>query len=60
VAGVVEEVRVDVERGGDAGVAEDAADLCDIEPEIDDQVAGEGETIQGRRLTGKAVLDIGT
>jgi hypothetical protein len=39
VAGVVEEVRVDVERGGDAGVAQDAADLGDVEPEVDDQVA---------------------
>jgi hypothetical protein len=42
VAGVLEEVRVDVERDRDARVAEDAADLGWVEPEIDDQVAGEG------------------
>jgi hypothetical protein len=41
VAGVVEEVGVDVERDRHARVAEDAADLRDIEPEIDDQVASE-------------------
>jgi hypothetical protein len=37
VAGVLEEVRVDVERDRDAGVAEDAADLGWVEPEVDDQ-----------------------
>jgi hypothetical protein len=42
VAGVLEQVCVDVERDGDAGVPEDAADLGRVEPEVDDQVAGEG------------------
>jgi hypothetical protein len=42
VAGVLEEVRVDVERDRDASVAEDAADLGRVEPEVDDQVACEG------------------
>jgi hypothetical protein len=42
MAGIIEEVRVDVERDRDAGVAEDAADLSDIEAEVDDQVAGKG------------------
>jgi hypothetical protein len=38
VAGVLEEVRVDVERDRDARVPEDAAELGRVEPEIDDQV----------------------
>ena len=42
MAGVLEQVRVDIERDGDARVAEDAADLGYVEPEVDDQVAGEG------------------
>ena len=42
VAGVLEQVRVDVERDRDARVAEDPADLGRVEPEVDDQVAGEG------------------
>ena len=42
VARLVEHVGVDVERGRDPGVAEDAADLGDIEAQVDDQVAGEG------------------
>ncbi len=41
VPGVVEEVGVYVECDGDPCVAEDAADLRDVEPEVDDQVAGE-------------------
>lgn len=41
VSGLVEEVGVDIESDGGAGVAEDAADLGDIELEVDDQVAGE-------------------
>jgi hypothetical protein len=42
VAGVLEQVCVDVECDGDARVSEDAADLGRVEPEVDDQVAGEG------------------
>jgi hypothetical protein len=42
VASVVEEVGVDVEGDCDPGVAENAADLGDVEAEVDDQVAGEG------------------
>jgi hypothetical protein len=42
VAGVLEQVGVDVEPDRDAGAAEDAADLGGVEPEVDDQVAGEG------------------
>jgi hypothetical protein len=42
VAGVVEQVGVDVERDRDPRVAEDGADLGDIQTEVDDQVAGEG------------------
>jgi len=38
---IVEQVGVDVERRRDLGMAEDAADLRDIEREIDDQMAGE-------------------
>jgi hypothetical protein len=41
VAGVLEQVCVDVERDRDARVAEHAADLGYVEPEVDDQVAGE-------------------
>jgi hypothetical protein len=40
--GRLEEVCVGVERDCDAGVAEHAADLGWVEPELDDQVAGEG------------------
>jgi hypothetical protein len=42
VAGVLEQVCVGVERDRDARVAEHAADLGRVEPEVDDQVAGEG------------------
>jgi hypothetical protein len=51
VAGVVEQVRVDVERDRDAGVAEDAADLGWVEPGVDDQVAGEGvaQVVEAKR-----------
>lgn len=42
MAGVVEEVGIDVERDRNSGVAEDAADLGNVEAEVDDQVAGEG------------------
>jgi hypothetical protein len=38
----LEEVRVCVEGHARAGVAEDAADLDDVEADVDDQVAGEG------------------
>jgi hypothetical protein len=42
VAGVFEEVGVDVECDRGACVTEDAADLCDVEIEVEDEVAGEG------------------
>jgi hypothetical protein len=38
VAGVLEQMRVSVEGDRDARVAEDAADLGYVEPEVDDQV----------------------
>jgi len=41
VGGVVEEVGVGVEGDAGSGVAEDAADVGDVEFEVDDQVAGE-------------------
>jgi hypothetical protein len=51
VAGVLEQMGVDVERDGDARVAEDAADLGWVEPEVDDQVAGEGvaQVVEAKR-----------
>jgi len=42
VACIVEEVGVDVERGGRACVSEDATDLHHVEVEVDDEMAGEG------------------
>ena len=42
VLGLVEEVGVGVEGDAGAGVAEDAADLGDVEFEVDDEVACEG------------------
>jgi hypothetical protein len=42
VGGLVEEVGVGVEGDAGAGVAEDAADVGDVEFEVDDEVAGEG------------------
>jgi hypothetical protein len=42
--GRFEQMRVRVEGHARAGVAEDAADLHDVETDVDDQVAGEGMT----------------
>jgi hypothetical protein len=42
VARFLEEVRVGVEGHAGASVAEDAADLDDVEADVDDEVAGEG------------------
>jgi hypothetical protein len=42
VARFLEEVRVGVEGHARASVAEDAADLNDVEADVDDEVAGEG------------------
>jgi hypothetical protein len=42
VAGLLEQVRVGVESHARARMAEDAADLDDVEADVDDQVAGEG------------------
>jgi hypothetical protein len=42
VARFLEEVRVGVEGHARASVTEDAADLDDVEADIDDQVASEG------------------
>src|SRR5689334_2649724 len=39
---VVEEVRVRIERDARPRVTKDAADMGDVEPQVDDQVAGEG------------------
>jgi hypothetical protein len=39
---LLEQMRVRVEGHAGAGVAEDAADLDDVEADVDDQVAGEG------------------
>jgi hypothetical protein len=41
VARVLEEVRVGVERHAGGRVSEDAADLGDVEADVDDQMAGE-------------------
>jgi hypothetical protein len=51
VARPLEQVRVDVEGDRRAGVAEDAADLADVEPQVDDEVAGEGvaEVVEAKR-----------
>jgi hypothetical protein len=42
VPGLLEEVGVGVEGHAGAGVAEHAADLDDIKPDVDDQMACEG------------------
>jgi hypothetical protein len=42
VACFLEQVRVGVERHARSGVAEDGADLGDVESDVDDQVAGKG------------------
>ncbi len=42
VARFLEQVRVGVERHAGARVAEDMADLNDVEADVDDQMAGEG------------------
>ena len=44
MSGLFEEMRVGVEGHAGAGVAEDAADLDDVEADVDDQMAGEGVT----------------
>jgi hypothetical protein len=51
VAGVLEQVRVDVEPDRDARVAEDPAYLGHVEPEVDDQVAGErvAQVVEAKR-----------
>jgi hypothetical protein len=41
VPGFLEKVRVGVEGHAGAGVAEDCADLGDVEADVDDQVASE-------------------
>jgi hypothetical protein len=42
VAGVVEHVRVDAQRGGGACVPEQPADLHDVQADVEDQVTGVG------------------
>ncbi len=42
MASIVEEMGVDIEGDRDARMSEDPADLRDVKPEIDDEVAGEG------------------
>jgi hypothetical protein len=51
VAGALKEVRVDIECDRDARVAEDAADLGYVEPEVDDQVGGEdvAQVVEAKR-----------
>src|SRR5829696_8855763 len=51
VTGVLEQVGVAVEGDRDAGVAEHAADLGWVEPEVDDQVAREGvaQVVEAKR-----------
>jgi hypothetical protein len=44
MSGLLEQMGVGVERHARAGVAEDAADLDDVEADVDDQVAGERMT----------------
>jgi hypothetical protein len=51
VARPIEEMGVDVEGDRCACVAEDAADLADVEAQVDDEVAGEGvaEVVEAKR-----------
>jgi hypothetical protein len=51
VARPLEQVGVDAERDRRAGVAEDAADLADVEAQVDDQVAGEdvAQVVEAKR-----------
>jgi hypothetical protein len=51
MAGVVEEMRVDVEGDRNPGVTHNPADLGDIETEVDNQVAGKGvaEVVEAQR-----------
>jgi hypothetical protein len=44
MAGLLEEVRVDVQGDRRAGVAEDAADLANVETQVDDQMADLAES----------------
>ncbi len=51
VARPLEQVGIDVEGDRRARVAEDAADLADVEAQVDDQVAGEGvaQVVEAKR-----------
>ena len=42
MSGLFEEMRIGVERHAGARMAEDAADLDDVEADVDDQVTREG------------------
>jgi hypothetical protein len=57
VARPIEEVGVDVEGDCGACVAEDAADLADVEAQVDDEVAGEGvaEVVEAKRRPAASV-----
>ena len=55
VGGLFEQVGVDVEGDARARVAEDAADLDDVEADVDDQVAGVGVT----EVVGEAQASLG-
>lgn len=49
--GLVEEMGVDIERDCHARMAEDPADLYDVEREVDDQVAGKAvaQVVEAKR-----------
>jgi hypothetical protein len=53
----LEEMGVDVERDRRACMAEDAADLADVEAQVDDEVAGEGvpEVVEAKRRLAASV-----
>jgi hypothetical protein len=57
VARPIEEMGVDVEGDRGACVAEDAADLADVEAQVDDEVAGEGvaEVVEAKRRSAASV-----
>jgi hypothetical protein len=57
VARPLEEVGVDVEGDRRARVAEDAADLADVEGQVDDEMAGEGvaQVVEAKRRPAPSV-----
>ena len=58
VLGLVVEVGVGVKGDAGAGVAEDAADMGDVEVEVDDEVAGVGLVVRAVDVYGWQVLHL--